>query len=79
MIDRIGKRAFLICLSSCILIFGYTVSMLMPECDQCYNEVYPLVFTGIGYSIYCAAIWGSIPYVVEPSAMGTAFGMATAI
>lgn len=51
----------------------------MPECHQCYNEVYPLVLTGIGYSIYAAAIWGSVPYVVEPHQVGTAFGMATAI
>ena len=51
----------------------------MPECHMCYNEVYPLVLTGIGYSIYAAAIWGSIPYVVNANTMGTAFGLATAI
>ena len=78
-IDRFGKRAFLCCLSSCILILGYTVSMMMPECDKCHNEVYPLVLTGIGYSIYASAIWGSIPYVVEPHTVGTAFGLTTAI
>ena len=78
-IDRFGKRAFLICLSSLILIFAFGASMKMPECHQCYNEIYPLVFTGIGYSIYAAAIWGSIPYVVSPAATGTAFGLATSI
>ena len=78
-IDKVGKRALLICLSSSILILAYGTSMMMPECYQCYNEVYPLVLTGIGYSIYAAAIWGSIPYIVKPSAVGTAFGIATAI
>lgn len=78
-IDRVGKRALLICLSSLILIVAYSSSMMMPECYQCNNEMYPLVLTGIGYSIYAAAIWGSIPYVVKPSAVGTAFGIATAI
>lgn len=34
---------------------------------------------GIGYSIYAAALWGSIPYVVEPRTVGTAFGFCTAI
>ena len=53
--------------------------MMMPACYRCYNELYPLVLTGIGYSIYAAAIWGSIPYVVEANTVGTAFGMATAI
>jgi len=58
---------------------AYSASMMMPECYQCYNEMYPLVLTGLGYSIYAAAIWGSIPYVVEPNTLGTAFGIATAI
>jgi hypothetical protein len=53
--------------------------MMMPECHQCYNEMYPLVLTGIGYSIYAAACWGSVPYVVDAKAVGTAFGIATAI
>ena len=65
-IDRVGMRARLICLSSCILILAYSTSMYMPECYRCYNEMYPLVLTGIGYSIYAAAIWGSIPYLVKP-------------
>ena len=78
-IDKFGKRAFLVCLSSVILIIAYTASMMMPECHKCYNEVYPLVLTGIGYSIYAAAIWGSVPYVVNPAQVGSAFGMATAI
>jgi len=78
-IDRFGKRAFLICLSSLLLIIGFGSSMMMPECHQCYNELYPLLFTGIGYSIYASAIWGSVPYVVSEKAVGTAFGLATSI
>ena len=78
-IDKVGKRAFMICLSSVILIVAFASSMMMPECYQCYNEVFPLVLTGIGYSVYAAAIWGSIPYVVKPNTVGTAFGIATAI
>jgi len=78
-IDKVGKRAFLICLSSVILIIAYGTSSMMSECYQCYNELYPLVLTGVGYSIYAAAIWGSIPYIVDQNSVGTAFGLATAI
>lgn len=78
-IDKFGKRAFLTCLASFILIIGFTSSMMMPECYQCYYELYPLVLTGIGYSIYASAIWGSVPYVVKPNLVGTAFGLATSI
>lgn len=55
------------------------MSMMAPECDQCNNEIYPLVLTGIGFSIYAVAMWGSIPYVVPESATGSAFGVTTAI
>jgi MFS family permease len=79
LIDKFGKRALLSCLSSFILIIGFSSSMMMPECDKCYNELYPLILTGIGYSIYASAIWGSVPYVVKANSVGTAFGIATAI
>jgi hypothetical protein len=69
----------MICLSSVILVAAFFMSMMAPECHQCSNEIYPLVMTGVGYSIYAAAIWGSIPYVVPESAVGSAFGVTTAI
>ena len=78
-IDRFGKRALVIIISSIILTAAYSISMFLPECDQCYSEMYPLVLTGVGYSIYAAAIWGSVPYVVTPQTVGTAFGICTAI
>ena len=65
--------------SSLILLTAHVINMFIPDCDQCYTEVLPLVLIGIGYSIYAAALWGSIPYVVEPRTMGTAFGFCTAI
>ena len=78
-VDKIGKRAVLISLSSVILITGFLFSMLLPGCDQCNNELTPLILTGVGYSIYASAIWGSIPYVVTPQTVGTAFGICTAV
>lgn len=56
--------------------------MSLPSCpdgEKCYSELGPLVLVGIGYSIYAAALWGSIPYVVEAKTVGTAFGFCTAI
>ena len=53
--------------------------MMAPECHQCNNELYPLVMAGIGNSISAAAIWGSIPYVVPETAVGSAFGVTTAM
>lgn len=54
--------------------------MNLPECDdKCLYELGPLCMVGLAYSIYAAAIWGSIPYVVAPHTVGTAFGLAMAI
>lgn len=53
--------------------------MFLPNCHECYTEIGPLILVGIGYSIYAAALWGSIPYVVEAKTVGTAFGFCTAI
>jgi MFS family permease len=78
-IDKCGKRALLCCVSSVILITSFTLSLLMPECERCSHEVYSLILTGVGYSIYASAIWGSVPYVVDANALGTAFGLTTAI
>jgi MFS family permease len=79
LIDKVGKRALMISLSSFLLIVAFTTSLLLPDTQGSKLELIPLVIVGIGYSIYCAAIWGSIPYTVEPNSVGTAFGMTTAI
>jgi hypothetical protein len=66
--------------ASLFLLIAHLMNMLLPECETaCYTEVAPLVLVGIGYSIYAAALWGSIPYVVEAKTVGTAFGFCTAI
>lgn len=39
----------------------------------------PLIFLGVGYSIYACALWGSVPYTVSEKLLGTAFGMCTAV
>lgn len=53
--------------------------MLLKPCDECYTEILPMVMIGIGYSIFAAALWAAIPYVVEARTVGTAFGITTAI
>jgi len=66
LIDKVGRRAMFITLSSAVLIVAFFISMNLEPCDQCNRELVPLVLVGVAYSIYAAAIWGSIPYVVTP-------------
>ena len=44
-----------------------------------YVMVVPLSLLGVGYSVYAAALWGCIPYTVQPKLIGSAFGLCTAI
>ncbi len=63
-------------------MIAHIINMFLTSCgpkEECYKEIGPLVLIGIGYSLYGAALWGSIPYVVEPRTVGTAFGFCTAI
>jgi hypothetical protein len=69
----------MIILSSIILLTAHTINMFLPDCNQCYSEFGPLILIGFGYTIYAAALWGSIPYVVDAKTVGTAFGFCTAI
>lgn len=69
-------------MSAIILFAAHVTNMFLPNCsagEDCYSELGPLILIGIGYSIYAAALWGSIPYVVEARTVGTAFGFCTAI
>jgi len=72
----------MIIFSSIVLLAAHVTNMFLPTCNQgerCFSELGPLILVGIGYSIYAAALWGSIPYVVESRTVGTAFGFCTAI
>lgn len=44
-----------------------------------FSFIAPLVILGFAYSVYAGALWSSVPYVVKPNTLGTAFGMCTAI
>ena len=47
--------------------------------DPNYAMLIPLSLLGVGYSVYAAALWGCIPYTVQPKLIGSAFGLCTAI
>jgi len=66
MIDKTGRRALYISLSSGLLIITFIISLSLPAVHGSKIEIIPLTLIGIGYSVYCAAIWGSIPYTVTP-------------
>lgn len=69
MIDKVGRRALFIMISSIISVIAcfYTAFMRTLPMDSANPDWFvliPLIGLGFAYSIYASALWGSIPYVV---------------
>lgn len=86
LIDKVGRRVIFILMSSVFLLAAHLMTMFLPtavqpcsEATVSYAEIGPLILLGVGFSIYAAALWPCIPYVVEAKTLGTAFGICTAL
>lgn len=80
LIDRVGKRAIFITTSSVLVALACFLSAMLPTYDSPnYSCLLPLILVGFGYSIYASALWSSIPYIVKPKTIGSAFGLATSV
>jgi MFS family permease len=74
LVDRIGRRASLMVLGSlmmipCYLVLGFT--MVPPYI--------PMILLGAAFVLVPAAMWPSVPLIVEKNVTGTAFGLMTMI
>lgn len=79
-IDRYGKRALMITISSALVSLACFTSAFLPYTENPdYSCLLPLIIIGFGYSIYASALWSSIPYVVPAKTIGSAFGLTTSI
>jgi len=74
MVDRIGRRASLMVLGAlimipCYLVLGFT--RIPPA--------FPMIALGAAFVLVPAAMWPSVPLIVEKNVTGTAFGVMTMI
>jgi MFS family permease len=74
LIDRIGKRATLMVVGSLMLIPAHLVMGITH-----WNPIPSMVVLGAAFVLVPAAMWPSVPLVVEEKRVGTAFGLMTAI
>jgi MFS family permease len=56
VVDRYGKRIYLLILGTVMLVTSFTMFLSFPP-------LFPLIFYGIGYSLFTIS-WGMIPYMV---------------
>jgi MFS family permease len=74
LVDRIGKRATLMVVGSLVLIPAHLVMGITH-----WNPVPSMALLGAAFVLVPAAMWPSVPLVVEEKRVGTAFGLMTAI
>jgi MFS family permease len=74
VVDRVGKRTTLMVLGSLLMIPAYlmlALTMLPPAI--------PMIVLGAAFVIVPAALWPSVPLIVEKNRVGTAYGLLTMI
>lgn len=74
LVDRIGKRATLMVVGSLLLIPAHLVMGITH-----WNPIPSMIVLGAAFVLVPAAMWPSVPLVVEEKRVGTAFGLMTAI
>ncbi len=74
LVDRVGRRASMMVVGSLLMVPAFLImgfSMVAPA--------FPMVMLGTSFVLVPAAMWPSIPLIVEKNRVGTAFGLTTMI
>ncbi len=74
LVDRIGRRATLMVFGSLLMIPAH-LAMGVTH----WNPIPSMIVLGTAFVLVPAALWPSVPLVVEENRVGTAFGLITAI
>jgi MFS family permease len=74
VVDRFGRRASMMVVGSLLMVPAFLLlafTMLPPA--------FPMIMLGVAFVLVPAAMWPSIPLIVEKNRVGTAFGLTTMI
>lgn len=74
LVDKFGKRASVMVLGSILMVPAFLImafTMVAPAI--------PMIILGCAFVLVPAAMWPSIPLIVEKNRVGTAFGLTTMI
>ncbi|MBM3310026.1 MAG: major facilitator superfamily domain-containing protein 1 [Candidatus Aminicenantes bacterium] len=74
LVDKVGRRATLMIFGALLLIPSHLAMGL----TRLY-PAYPMIALGAAFVLVPAALWPTIPLVVRPERVGTAFGLMTAV
>jgi MFS family permease len=72
LVDKFGKRATMIIIGSILLVPAHTLLALTSL-----HPAVAMVMLGFSFSLVPAALWPTIPLIIEEKRLGTAFGLMT--
>ena len=72
--DKIGKRCYLLLISTIMLIITHFIFIFISTAIM-YFSIIAMICLGISYSIFCAVIWPSFALVVPDKLIGTGYGI----
>jgi MFS family permease len=73
-VDRFGKRATVMVIGSILMVPAFlTMAFTMV------SPAFPMIVLGAAFVMVPAAMWPSIPLIVEKNRVGTAFGLTTMV
>jgi MFS family permease len=72
---KYGYEWMVIFFGSILSICAHSIYLFMPDCNQCWESVLPLMVLGVAYSIFSVILYMKLPTLVDHSMMGTAMGI----
>lgn len=79
LVDSKGYSLLWIFEASCMLCFAHLAFVLNATDTTNISPIPIFIWLGLAYSLGAAAMWPMLQYIIEPKALGTAYGIMTAM
>jgi len=79
LLDKTGRSLFWMAAAAIMLILGHTALLAMTLKWFTIHPIAIMLWIGVGYSMYAAAIWPTLPFVIKEEMLGTGYGAMTSI
>ena len=75
LLDKVGRRVYFIGFSAVATTAAHVMFLITPDSHMPVLPIFYVVVLGLGFSVYTAVIWSSVPYVVEDKLNEVGFGI----
>tara|TARA_B110000285_G_C14621089_1_gene379170 strand:+ start:143 stop:535 length:393 start_codon:yes stop_codon:yes gene_type:complete len=73
------QRIGVIILGSLVMIVAIVISVILPDCDQCWIASVPPIMLGVSYSVSSVVLYPQIALNCDANVLGTAYGITSVL